>query len=314
MRKFSVRECLTACFAAGVLGLSACAAAIPPGPPSGPVAVSPVAATVHPASFMTGVFTPGVPDSYAPVSAFAAETGVKPRLVLWYPGLDDFPAAFADTVAAHGQLPVMQVNPGRVSMAAVAAGWIDGWADRFAAEVRAYGKPVVIGFASEANGSWDQWGRGHTAPAEWVAAWRHIVTLFRHDGANNVIWLWTINAVNLNATKSSPGPWWPGASFVTWVGIDGYYYFQNETWASVFGSTIADVRQFTSLPVLVSETAVTPSPAAPAQIAGLYAGARAAGALGVIWENETVDNPPYHLRNALSVNPSMLAAYKIAAR
>ena len=29
--------------------------------------------------------------------------------------------------------------------------------------------------------------------ATFVAAWRHIVTLFRAEGADNVTWLWTVN-------------------------------------------------------------------------------------------------------------------------
>lgn len=181
-------------------------------------------------------------------------------------------------------------------------------------QVRAYGKPVVIGFAAEANGTWDQWGRGHTSPADWVAAWQHIVTVFRHDGANNVIWLWTINAVNLHATRSSPQPWWPGASYVTWVGIDGYYYFPGETWLSVFGATITDIRTFTGKPILISETSVSPSSAAPAQITELYANARAAGVIGVIWSNTTMNKPPYHVRQGLAGDPAMLAAYRKAAK
>ena len=69
-----------------------------------------------------------------------------------------------------------------------------------------------------------------------VAAWRHIVTLFRQPGADNVTWLWTVQ-------KDGPGTgpiasWWPGAQYVTWVGIDGYYYRSSDTFASVFGQTI----------------------------------------------------------------------------
>ena len=54
-----------------------------------------------------------------------------------------------------------------------------------------------------------------------MAAWRHIVTLFRAEGADNVTWLWTINR---DTHGTGPiGKWWPGKAYVTWVGIDGYY-------------------------------------------------------------------------------------------
>ena len=80
------------------------------------------------------------------------------------------------------------------------------------------------------NAPWYSWGYGHVRPSVFVAAWRHIVTLFRSEGADNVTWLWT-----LNQDRPGTGPvaaWWPGASYVTWVGIDGYYFRPSDTFAS----------------------------------------------------------------------------------
>ena len=115
---------------------------------------------------------------------------------------------------------------------------------------------MIIGFGHEMNGPWYPWGYRHVAPSTFVAAWRHVVTVFRGQGADNVTWLWTINQ-----DLSNTGPvssWWPGNSYVTWVGIDGYYYRPSDTFAHVFGRTIDQVRAFTSKPVLLSETAVGP--------------------------------------------------------
>ena len=103
-----------------------------------------------------------------------------------------------------------------------------------------------------------------------MAAWRHIVTLFRSQGADNVTWLWTINA-----DRPGTGPiasWWPGARYVSWVGIDGYYYRPSDTFTSVFGTTIDQVRNFTNKPVLLSETAVGPRAGKLAKINNLFAG------------------------------------------
>ena len=121
---------------------------------------------------------------------------------------------------------------------------------------RDFGHAVVIGSGHEMNASWYSWGYTHVPAATFVAAWRHIVTLFRKEGADNVTWLWT-----LEADQPGTGPiasWWPGAQYVTWVGIDGYYQRSSDTFTSVFRQTIAQVRAFTSKPVLLSETAVTP--------------------------------------------------------
>jgi hypothetical protein len=100
------------------------------------------------------------------------------------------------------------------------------------------------------------WGYGRVPPSTFVAAWRHIVSIFRALSADNVTWLWTINA---DQTGTGPvASWWPGANYVTWVGIDGYYYLPSDTFARVFGHTIDQVREFTSKPVLLSGTAVAP--------------------------------------------------------
>ena len=73
----------------------------------------------------------------------------------------------------------------------------------------------------------------------------HIVTLFRAEGADNVTWLWTIN--RLNQDIGSPARWWPGGSYVTWIGIDGYSS-GIDNFRTIFGRTLAAVRKFTLNP------------------------------------------------------------------
>ena len=142
------------------------------------------------------------------------------------------------------------------------------------------------------NAPWYSWGYGQVPAATFVAAWRHIVTLFRSQGADNVTWLWTIQA-----DEPGTGPiasWWPGAQYVTWVGIDGYYYRSYETFASIFGKTIAQVRAFTGKPVLLSETAAGPEAGQAAKIADLFAGMRQYGALGLVWFDIAQNDGIYH--------------------
>ena len=54
-------------------------------------------------------------------------------------------------------------------------------------------------------------------------------------------WLWTVNIINDTQRRQdpSPGPWWPGSSYVNWVGIDGYYLKPSWKFAPLFGPTIA---------------------------------------------------------------------------
>ena len=135
------------------------------------------------------------------------------------------------------------------------------------------------------NGSWSTWGYTHTSPPTFVAAWRHIVTLFRELGAGNVTWLWTVNIVNdtRHGRIPPPAPWWPGSSYVTWVGIDGYYLKPYWQFAPLFGPTIARVHALTRDPILIAETGATPAADQPAKIADVFAGIRAYGLLGFVW-------------------------------
>ena len=146
-----------------------------------------------------------------------------------------------------------------VSVAEIAAGRYDGYLSAYAEAVRAYRHPVILSFGHEMNGWWSSWGYTHTSPATFVAAWRHIVTLFRDLGARNVTWLWTVNIINdtPGGKIPPPAPWWPGNSYVTWVGIDGYYLKPSWQFAPLFGPTIAAVRALTSDPILIAETGAT---------------------------------------------------------
>jgi Glycosyl hydrolase family 26 len=233
-----------------------------------------------------GLYSHDAPNSFAGVQAFTMATGVKPRVVVYYSGWQEpFQADFATTVAHEGAVLLVQMNPTRTSVAAIGAGRYDDYLRAYAMAVRAYRHPVILSFGHEMNGYWYSWGHTHTSPAAFVATWRHIVTLFRDLKVQNVTWLWTINTIHKHSGVPSPGPWWPGKSYVNWVGIDGYYINRSSTFSSVFGPTIVYVRTLTHKPILITETSVTPVGSQPTKIADLFAGIRLYGLLGFIWFN-----------------------------
>jgi hypothetical protein len=250
--------------------------------PTGPL---PVHLPTTPESYL-GVYTNGSPTSYGGVTAFTSATGARPDVVMYYSGwFVPFPTAFATTVASNGAVPLVQMNPDRISVAGIAAGRYDGYLSAYAEAVRAYRHPVIMSFGHEMNGNWYSWGYRHTSPATFVAAWRHIVTLFRALGARNVTWLWTVNILNNTQNGAIPPParWWPGSSYVTWVGIDGYYTSSHVSFASLFGPTIVAIRTVTNDPILIAETGVAAGPNQPAMITDLFAGIRSYQVLGLIW-------------------------------
>jgi hypothetical protein len=229
---------------------------------------------------------------------FKQATGVQPDIVEHYarPG-----NAFSANFAA-GTIPLIQLMPYRVSLASVVNGGEDDWLRSYARAVAAYQRPVILGFAPEMNGSWYSWGDTHASPAEYIAAWRHVVTVFRGQGALNVTWLWTVNvAIVASGNNPSNGvaavtPWWPGNAWVDWVGVDGY-----------FGNTLSQTRALTPKPVLISETAIAPAAGKAAKIPGLFAGAHAAGMVGLVWFDL-----PGNRDWLLEDNQAALAAFRAA--
>ena len=164
-----------------------------------------------PGSYL-GLYQPEAPASYAGVTAFTATTGIKPRLVSYYSGwFEPFQAGFARTAARHGAVPLVQINPTGISLPAIASGQYDTYLRSYAAAVRSYRYPVILSFGHEMNGDWYSWGYRHASSAAFVAAWRHIVTLFRAHGTRNVIWMWTVNAVHAHGSIPGRLPGGPAA-------------------------------------------------------------------------------------------------------
>jgi mannan endo-1,4-beta-mannosidase len=252
-----------------------------------------------------GLYPDGVPASYTGVTAFTAATGIRPDVVPYYSGwLEPFQVGFAKAAVGHGAVPLVQIDPEDISVAAIAAGKYDSYLIAYAEAVRAYRHPVILSFGHEMNGDWYSWSDQHTSPTVFVAAWRHIVRLFRALDAQNVTWLWTVNVIDSRFGVPSPRPWWPGSSYVTWVGIDGYYLQPSAMFTSLFGPTIVAVRALTRDPILISETAAARSTDQPAKIADLFAGVRLYGLLGFVWFDAV------HVKDWRLRSPGAFAAFR----
>ncbi len=265
-----------------------------------------------PATYL-GVFEPGAPPNYGAVASFAKIAGRQPNLVGYYSGwAQPFDTSFAEAIHKHGVIPFVQIDPTGASISAVAAGTYDDYLRSYADSVSDFGHAVVIGFGHEMNAPGYSWGYKHVPAATFVAAWRHIVTLFRKEGADNVTWLWT-----LQADRAGTGPiasWWPGAQYVTWVGIDGYYYRSTDTFLNVFGQTINQVRAFTSKPVLLSETAVGPDAGQLVKIQDLFHGMARYKTLGLVWFDKTQDAGIYHQDWRLEDNLQAQISFRLGVR
>jgi hypothetical protein len=232
-------------------------------------------------SFCTGVALKEV--STPAISGFTSATGVFPSIVEYYQTFGkSFSRVSAIRVATVGARPLIQLNPHKISMAAIEAGQYDTYLRNYAMAVKAFGHTVMLSFGHEMNGDWSSWSMPFTKPADFVGAWRHIHDLFARLHVKNVVWSWDISH---SGSGKPPKLWWPGASYVDWIGIDGYLR-PNQTFAGQFWRAINNVRKLgPRKPVFIAETAVAPSRSQTAQIASLFQGARQRRLAALVWFN-----------------------------
>ena len=246
------------------------------------------------------------------LTGYLASTGVTPNIVEFYTSFGSpFWAEAFNAAESIGAVPLMQWNPEGIGIGSIADGSADGYLRTFASAIRDYRCPVILSFGHEMNGNWFRWGYEHTSPAVFVAAWRRIVDIFASEQASNVTWLWTVNAQARGDPVVSPlAPWWPGAAYVSWVGVAGYYRTAGETFESLFGSTLPQIRQLApNTPVLIAETAVdVGAPDALVQLTDLFSGVSSQRLRGLIWFDIKAQEDW-----ALEDNPAVLAAFRAAA-
>jgi mannan endo-1,4-beta-mannosidase len=290
----------------------------PGGPGAAPVPAASARAGAHPVAHASlpadplhylGVYADGVPGSVNGINQFAVTTGQQPNVALYYSSWNEkFKLGFAGQAYDDGATPAVQIEPFGVSLADIAAGKYDAYLTAYAGQVAAFGHAVIIGFAHEPDGAWYPWGAGGDSPRTWISAWRHVVQVFRRAGADNVIWLWTVNSQGPYA--AAVRQWWPGAAYVTWIGLDGYYVRPGDSFTSVFGPALAATQDL-GKPVLIAETAVGPGTGdQPAGIANLFAGLRAHRLLGLIWFDKAQDHGQYHEDWQLAGNTPATRAFR----
>lgn len=247
----------------------------------------------------------------ATLSAFTRVTGSKPTITQLYVRFGTpFPTAEACRVASDGALPVIQINPRQVSLASIAHSerWT-AYLKSYGEAIRAFGMPVAIGFAHEADGNWYQWGCAHTPPAQFVAAWRRLYNGVGGGDLRNAIWVWTVSS-RLRGSPCSLESLWPGARYVTWIGLDGYLRNEHNSFQSIFGPALRDVRALSGKPVLITECGVNSGPAQAAQIGALLHAADVyPGVLGLIYFDAETNLSDYRPQDS----PASLAAFRRAA-
>jgi mannan endo-1,4-beta-mannosidase len=218
----------------------------------------------------------GVSESHSPpdmaaVSHLGRLMGRQPDLLLYFQSWTvPFKARFArDAWNAH-MLPVLTWQPWAAAdgdtayfqpawtLRQILSGRYDAYIRRTAEAIGQLGFPIGIRLAHEMNGFWYPWGvasagSGNT-PAEYVAMWRHVWTIFHRVGVTNVIWVWSPNVVS-GVPAITLRSVYPGTRYVDWVGLSGYLSGSIHTFAEEYAGTLAQLDEIApDKPWVITET------------------------------------------------------------
>jgi hypothetical protein len=106
----------------------------------------------------------------------------------------------------------------------IARGVYDAYYQEFADTVKDFRDPVFISIDHEMNGNWFPYSQDYpgsdVTAADYIAAWKHIVDIFRARGATNVAWVWSPNVPDVGSTPATK--YYPGDDYVDWIGVSFY--------------------------------------------------------------------------------------------
>jgi uncharacterized protein YkwD len=215
---------------------------------------------------------------------------------------------------ANGRVPLVDwdVADPAYSWARIAAGKADAIIDATARAVAAYDHPILISFDHEPLYSAFVPGR----PAQFVAAWRHIVDRFRAARANNAFWVLILTASTYD--QGIADLYFPGRSYVNFLAADGYNWkgaLHKARWRS-FADIFTSFYYYTlekRLPGMITEAGSLEDPNDPGRKAAWFRGAdawlhRHPNIKAFVYFNTTVRWPWW-----IDTSPQSLAAFRALA-
>jgi Glycosyl hydrolase family 26 len=192
----------------------------------------------------------------AKIDAFERRAGRKPVWIYfsqsWYRGLS-FPRERVLTIWRHGQVPYIAFMPAsgvfygpgpaqqypeqHFTLQRIIEGEFDTALRAWADAARDANIPILLDFGTEVNDGWGTWNAswngagqtdGYDDPAypdgaeRFRDAYRHLVTLFRQEGATNVTWFFHADSYQQSEWWNKLALYYPGDDYVDWLGISVY--------------------------------------------------------------------------------------------
>ena len=195
----------------------------------------------------------------------------------------------------------------------VAAGFYDSTLVARAHELKAFGAPVLLRFRWEMdrpNLRSTVW-----APADYIAAWKHVRAVFAREGATNASWVWCPTAEGYNGGYAQP--YYPGDDQVDWVCADIYAGSKLRPIGDLAAGFLGFAAQHPTKPAMVGEFGVARAwgeqRAAWLRDAGATFKAHPQIRAVMYFESDPTDSESANQQFELSDDPSALAAFKALA-
>lgn len=290
--------------------------------------------------------------TYDALTGFERMTGKHLAVVAFgnFWGDQEFPAKTMAMIAGYGAIPLLfwspwdkpyeeRRGPDRFNLPDILAGKWDGFIDQWAEAARLYGKPMLVAWGIEMNGSWFPWS-GHyygggtvigydqdgqplyQGPELVKQAYRYVVDRVRARKADNILWGFHVNhfAVPYEPWNTNMANYYPGAGYVDWLGLSVYgKMHKSNDWSYFYDVMDNGYKEICQLdpdkPVIVAEWGVGEFPAddkgkfisrAFADMQEKYRRVKAAVYWHERWENK--DGSFSNLR--VNSSPEALAAYR----
>ena len=251
-----------------------------------------------------------VGDGQKDLSNFEALVGKPVNILATFASWQDtFPLNYKQTIGAVGKTLVIFWEPD-FGYNQIVNGSHDAFITQFAADAKSYGYPIILVPFDEMNLNEEAWGygiNGNTA-ANFISAWRHIHDLFAQD--SNVKFGIAYNNVSIpNVSGNQFGDYYPGDSYVDYVGVDGFN-FENPSvsFINTFNSAINTLESYNKPIYIFSLGSAEASDKATWITKGLGTDLKNyANIAGWIWFNKNDGSNQNWLVNS---NPAALTAFK----
>jgi hypothetical protein len=120
------------------------------------------------------------------------------------------------------------------SLAALAGGKYDDYIRTWALSLKKLSSPIFLRLMHEMNGDWYPWCGtvNGNKPDDFVAAWKHIRSIFRRAGSDKAVWVWSPYSESVpDQSDNQFLDYFPGEDEVDWLALDGYNWGSTKVWS-----------------------------------------------------------------------------------